>query len=721
MAQAAVPANFKEKVMGMLGRFANVQQMVIPVFVVFTIVTIIYPLPTFLTDFLLGINITLSLMLLLACMYIDKPTDMSCFPSILLILTMFRLSLNITTTRLILTKAPSDGAHAAGDIVYTFGSFVTGAGGEDFGLVVGVVIFVILIVIQVMVITKGSTRIAEVAARFTLDAMPGRQMAIDADLQAGTITDEEAKKRREEVRQLADFYGSMDGASKFVRGDTMAGIIITMVNIAAGFVIGVTIGGMEFAEAGQVFTKLTIGDGLVGQVPALLISIGSGLLVTRGSEKGDFGNDIFRQYINHRKALGLAAIIVAITGLSGLLGITPFPGIPFLTISAICAAWWWRLGLEPEMERKRAEEQAAKEKEEEAAKPHEEKVENFLKIDPMTLTIGYGLVPLVDAKQAESGGGGLLQRISMIRQQMAQELGIIVPPIRIRDNMHLKENEYAVEIQGNEVARGCVEPDRYLAVDAGTVTQTIDGIEGIEPAFGMPAVWITDAQREKAEQRGYTVVDAESVVATHITEIIRNRSQELLNNEAVSRLLDNVKEAQPNLVQSVVPEVLSQFDLQKVLQNLLRERVSIRNLPAILEVLAEIGRRTKDIEILTAHCRNKLARQICGEYAENNALYVVTLDPALEEAVQRRVEHTDAGSYLTMRPDDQRKVCDAIAEQVQKQMQNGHSALVLTGPQIRLQIKRLTENALPALAVIAYNEVLPEYKVESMGMVKVDL
>lgn len=719
MAEAA--GDIKNKAIELLGRFASVQHVVIPTFVVFTIVTIVYPLPPFITDFMLGVNITLSLMLLLACMYIDKPTDMSCFPSLLLILTMFRLSLNITTTRLILTQAAEKGDHAAGDIVYTFGSFVTGAGGAEYGLVVGMVIFIILIVIQVMVITKGSTRIAEVAARFTLDAMPGRQMAIDADLQAGTITDEEAKKRREEIRQLADFYGSMDGASKFVRGDTMAGIIITGVNIAAGFVIGVTIGGMEVAEAGRVFTKLTIGDGLVGQVPALLISIGSGLLVTRGSEKGDFGSDIFRQYINHRKALGLAAIMVTITGLSGLLGITPFPGIPFLTIAAICFAWWWRLGLEPEMERRRAEEKAAQEKAEEAAKPAQEKVEDFLRIDPMTLTIGYGLVPLVDAKQSESGGGGLLQRISMIRQQMAQELGIIVPPIRIRDNMRLAANEYAVEIQGNEVARGKVEPDRLLAVDAGTVTKPISGIEGVEPAFGMPAVWITESQREKAEAQGYTVVDAESVVATHITEIIRNRSQELLTNEEVTRLLDNVKEHFPNLVQAVVPEVLSQFDLQKVLQNLLRERVSIRNLPAILEVLAEIGRRTKDVEILTAHCRNKLARQICAEYAEDNTLYVITLDPALEEAVQRRVEHTDAGSYLTMRPDDQNKVCEGIAKMVSKQMESGHSALLLTGPQIRLQIKRLTENKLPALAVIAFNEVLPEFKVESLGMVKVEL
>lgn len=712
---------FKDRTLTILNRIAGAQHSVIPVFVVFTVVMIVYPLPPFLMDFMLGINITLSLMLLLACMYIDKPNDMTCFPSLLLILTMFRLSLNVSTTRLILTKAPTEGDHAAGQIVYTFGEFVTGAAGENYGLVVGVVIFAILTIIQVMVITKGSTRIAEVAARFTLDAMPGRQMAIDADLQAGTIDEAEARKRRDEIRQLADFYGAMDGASKFVRGDTIAGIIITLVNIAAGFVIGVSMGGMEFADAGRIYTKLTIGDGLVGQVPSLLISIGSGLLVTRGSDRGDFGTDIFTQYVNHRKALGLAAIIIGFTGFSGMVGATPFPPVPLLLIATVSAAWWWRLGMAPAQAAKKAAEAKAKEQAEAGKKPAQEKVEDFLRIDPMTLTIGYGLVPLVDAKQAESGGGGLLQRISMIRQQMAQELGIIVPPIRIRDNMHLKHNEYAVEIQGNEVARGSIEPDRLLAVDAGTVNERIDGIEGIEPAFGMPAVWINESQRERAEQRGYTVVDAESVVATHLTEIIRNRSQELLNNEEVTRLLDNVKEHLPSLVQAVIPEAISQFDLQKVLQNLLRERVSIRNLPAILEVLAEIGRRTKDLEILTAHCRNKLSRQICNEYAEHNTLYVVTMDPALEEIIQRRVEHTDGGSYMTLRPDDQRKVCEAILEQVQKQMQGGHAALVLTNPQIRLQIKRMTENTLASLGVLAYNEILPEFKVESVGMVKVEV
>ncbi|MDR0867728.1 MAG: flagellar biosynthesis protein FlhA [Planctomycetota bacterium] len=718
-ATTAAVSSPKDKLLALLGKVANAQHALIPIFIVFTLVTIIYPLPGWMMDFLLGLNITLSLMLLLSCIYVTRPTEMGCFPSILLILTMFRLSLNISTTRLILTRAPTLGDHAAGDIVYSFGAFVTGAGGEQYGLIVGLVIFTIIVVIQVMVITKGATRIAEVAARFTLDAMPGRQMAIDADLQAGTITDKEAQARRDDIRKLADFYGAMDGAAKFVQGDTMAGIVITLVNIGAGFIIGVTLGGMELADAAQTFTKLTIGDGLVGQLPALMISVGSGLLVSRGNEEGNFGGEIFKQYVNNRKALGLATVMVLLTGLSGALGITPFPAVPLMLIAAVCGAWWWRLGFAGDLDRQQAEAEAAKEKE--AEKPKEEKVEDFLKIDPMALTIGYGLVSLVDAKQAENGGGNLLQRISMIRQQMATELGIIVPPIRIRDNAHLKHNEYAIEIQGNEVARGLLEPDRLLAVDAGQVTQPIDGIEGTEPAFGMPAVWITDSQREKAEQRGYAVVDADSVVATHLTEVIRTRSAELLNNEEVNRLLENVKESLPNLVAAVIPNPVSPFDLQKVLQNLLRERVSVRNLPAILEVLAEVAPRAKDFEILTAHCRNKLSRQICAEYQENGTLYVVTLDPALEEAIARRIERTDSGSYLTLRPEDQRKICDGIAEQVQKQMQGGHTALLLTGPQVRLQVKRLTETPLPALAVIAYNEVLPEIKVESVGMVKVEL
>ncbi len=720
MAEAAM--NFKNKAIDMLSDFSAVKQSIIPAFLISTLVIIIYPMPLFLMDFLLGINIALGLMVLLACIFIQKPNDMTCFPSLLLILTMYKLALNVATTRLILTNAPEDLDHAAGEIIYSFGNFVTGSTGETYGFIVGIVIFIILVVIQFIVLTKGMTRIAEVAARFTLDAMPGQQMAIDADLNAGTITEDEAKERREEIRQMADFYGAMDGAAKFVRGDTVAGLIITGVNIGAGLIIGVAIGGMSFLEAGQIFTKLTIGDGLVGQIPSLLISIASGILVTRGNRRDDFGGQIIDQLLCHRKALGICSALIGSIAFSGLLGLTPFPFVPFMSISIASGVWWWRLGQGKVKSKKQiAAEEAAAEAEAAKAAPEEEKVENFLRIDPMELEVGYGLVPLVDVSQSESGGGGLLNRVSMIRQQMAQELGIIVPPIRIRDNMDLQPNEYSIKIQGNPVTKAIIEPDKYMAMDVGAITDKIRGIETVEPAFGMPAVWINESQREKAEQYGYAVVDAETVVATHLTEVIRSRSHELLTSEEVRRLLDNVKESMPNLVQAVTPEPLSPFDIQKVLANLLRERVSIRNLPAFLEVMAEIGRRTRDPEIITAHCRNKISRQICNEYAENNILHVVMLDPSLEDTIAKRIEHSDAGSFLTLRPDAQKKIIDGIAEQVQLQLQNGYSALIITSPQIRLQVKRMTENALSTLAVISYNEVLPEFKVESIGMVKVEL
>ena len=721
MAEASV--NMKSRIFDLLSNYSGVKQSIIPMFLISTLVIIIYPLPLFMMDFLLGINITLGLLVLLACVYIEKPNDMTCFPSLLLILTLYKLALNVATTRLILTDAPTRLDHAAGEIVYSFGNFVTGSTGEAFGFIVGIVIFIILVVIQFIVLTKGMTRIAEVAARFTLDAMPGQQMAIDADLNAGIITEDEARERRDDIRQMADFYGAMDGAAKFVRGDTVAGLIITGVNIGAGLIIGVAIGGMSFLEAGQIFTKLTIGDGLVGQVPSLLISIASGILVTRGNKKDDFGNEIIHQLLYHRKALGIGSLLIGSVAMSGLLGFTPFPFIPFFSISAACGIWWWRLGVESGekgKKKKKAEEEAEKEAAQNA-EPAEEKVEDFLRIDPMELEVGYGLVPLVDVSQSESGGGGLLNRVSMIRQQMAQELGIIVPPIRIRDNMELQPNEYAIKIQGNPVTKAIIEPDKLMAMDVGATTDKIRGIETVEPAFGMPAYWIDENQREKAEQYGYAVVDAETVVATHLTEVIRSRSHELLTSEEVRRLLDNVKESMPNLVQAVTPEPLSPFDIQKVLANLLRERVSIRNLPAFLEVMAEIGRRTRDPEIITAHCRNKISRQICNEYAENNILYVVMLDPALEDTIGKRIEHSDAGSFLTLRPDAQKKIVDAVAEQVQVQLQSGHSALLITSPQIRLQVKRMTENALPTLSVISYNEVLPEYKVESVGMAKANL
>ncbi len=706
------------------------KDMIVAMFLVATLVIMLYPLSSGIMDFLLAANITFALVLLLATITVQKPLDLSSFPSILLIATLFRLALNIATTRLILSRAPlpvaeGGGKNAAGLIIRTFGQFVTGVTsiqGEPTtsSVVIGIVIFTILVVIQFVVITKGATRIAEVAARFTLDAMPGKQMAIDADLNAGMIDEPAARRRREELRQLSDFYGAMDGASKFVRGDAIAGIIITIVNIAAGLVIGMVFGNMPLDEAATTFTTLTIGDGLVSQVPALLISISSGLIVTRSAGRANFGVEVMGQLFNNARSLGMAAIILFVIGLTGLLRLTPMPMLPMFTLAALCAVNWWR---KYALESARVQEKAAEAEEDAEAKPAagEERVEEYLHVDPMELEVGYGLVPLVDVSQSEQGGGGLLSRIQMIRQQLAQELGIIVPPIRIRDNIQLEPNEYVIKIQGNPVARGTAEPDRYLAMDSGMATEPVEGIETTEPAFGLPAAWITEANREYAERVGYTVVDAETVVATHLTEVIKTRSHDLLTREEVRRLLDAVREKTPNLVQEVVPDLLTIADVQKVLQNLLRERVSIRNMSVILEVLGDIGRRTKDPDILTEYCRNKMARWLCNEYAEDGKLYVVTLDPRLEDAITRRVEHTEGGTFVSLRPAQQQQIVEAVGNAVQQQLQAGHGALVLTSPQIRLHIKRMTEGALPVLAVMSYNEVVSEYEVVSLAMVSVEL
>lgn len=730
--QAAKPAaqasSMVESARGILANLGRVRDLLIVAFVISTLVIIVLPLPAWMMDFLLALNITLSLVVLLATIYVSRPTDLSVFPSLLLVLTLYRLSLNIATTRLILTRAPTHGADAAGHIIRTFGIFVTAAGEESSGLAVGLVIFVILVVIQFVVITKGATRIAEVAARFTLDAMPGQQMAIDADLNAGLIDEVQAKTRREDLRQLTDFYGAMDGASKFVRGDAIAGIIITIVNIAAGLIIGTSISdpSMSLGEAGTVFTTLTIGDGLVSQIPALLLGIASGLLVTRSAGKSNFGEDVIDQLFYHKRVVGIAALILTTVGLSGVVGITPLPSMPLLLLAAVAGVNWWNLGVKAkavEEERHgKAEAAAGGEGAAEAGAAPQEKVEDLLKVDPMEIEVGYGLVPLVDVGQSEQGGGGLLGRVTMIRHQMASDLGIIVPPIRIRDNIQLEPNHYVIKIQGNPVAHGTAEPDRYLAMDSGMATERVDGIETVEPAFGLPAVWIPESSREHAEQVGYTVVDAETVVATHLSETIRSRAHELLTREETRHLLDALREHSPNLVQEVVPEVMSLGDIQKVLQNLLRERVSIRSLPVFLEILADIGRRTKDPDILTEYCRNRVARWLCNQYAEDGTLYVVTLDPSLEEHVAKHVEHTEGGSFLSLRPAVTQKINEAIVGQVQTQLQAGHAnALLLTSPQIRLQVKRMTESVLPMLVVFSYNEVLPEYEVQSLGMVTVDL
>ncbi len=705
------------------------KNVLISIFVIAALATMLIPLPPFIMDIALGLNIMLALILLMMTIFVEQPLHFNTFPSLLLMLTLYRLALNISTTRLILSRG-REGINAAGHLIATFGVFV-GGGGSEAGtqrldsLAVGITIFIILMLIQYLVITKGATRVAEVAARFTLDAMPGKQMAIDADLNSGLIDEQEAVRRRLEIQQLADFYGAMDGASKFVSGDTIAGIIITGINIVIGFIIGVFIHGMEFVDAARVYTILTIGDGLVSQIPALLISVGSGLLVTRSAGKKEFGDEILGQFFGQQRPIAAAAVMLGLLGLSGIVGLTPFPPAPLLTISAFAFALWYiarktmsRSAVEA---REAAAVQKQKEEEEASAKPAADKVENLLKVDAMELEVGYGVVPLVDTQQ--SGGGGLLARVQMIRQQLALELGIIVPPIRIRDNIQLEANEYVVKIHGAPVARGTAEADRFMAIDSGAATEKLDGDETIEPAFGMPAVWIYPTSREYAERVGYTVVDAETVVATHLTEVIKSRAAELLTKDEVRKLLDAVKEYSPGTVEEVVPGVLSLTEIQKVLQNLLQEKISIRNLASILEVLGDVGRRTKDPDILTEFARNGLKRWLCNEYAVpgTRKLNVVTMDPRLEEQLQQHIEHTESGAFITLRPAQTQKLVEAISQEVQKQVQSGNNPLLLTGPQIRLHVKRLTMARLPMLAVMSYNEVLQDYEPVSIGMVKVDL
>lgn len=713
MPEAAVSTT--DRIKDLIGsQFLKSRDMLVGMFLVCVLAILFVPLNPIIMDFLLGFNVMLSLVLLLTTVYIEKPLHFNSFPSVLLLATLYRLALNIATTRLILGNAHIRGDAAAGELIKVFGAIV---GGDN--VAIGLTIFIILMVIQFVVITKGATRIAEVAARFTLDAMPGQQMAIDADLNAGLIDESEARTRRQEIRDMADFYGAMDGASKFVRGDAVAGIIITIVNILVGLIIGVVMHGMEFAEAGRVFTTLTIGDGLVSQIPALLISVGSGLLVTRSGGGEGFGEQVMGQLFGQRKALAGTAMLLTPLGLYGLVfGVIPWQ---LAVIGGFCGFVWYSMKKGEETTEVEKQKQAEAKAEAEAAEAKPDKVESYLHVDPMELEVGYGLVPLVDMAQSGQGGGGLLSRVQMIRQQMALELGIIVPPIRIRDNIQLEANEYVVKIQGAPVARGTAEPDKYLAMDAGMATESIDGIETTEPAFGLPAVWIHEGSREKAERSGYTVVDAETVVATHLTEVIKGRSHELLTREEVRRLLDNLKETSPNLVQEVVPDLLTIADVQKVLQNLLRERVSIRNLPTILEVLGDMGRRSKDPDILTEYCRNAMSRWLCNEYSEENKLYVVTMDPQLEDLINQHVQHVEGGSFMSLRPAASRRIVDAITEEVGQQLQAGHSALLLTSPQIRLHVKRMTEATMPMLVVLSYNEVLSDYEVESLGMVSATL
>lgn len=671
----------------------------IAVVVLVVVLLIIIPLNSLLLDILLVVNITISLTILLTTLYINEPLEMSIFPPLLLLTTIFRLALNISSTRLILGNGGDAGA-----VIETFGHFVIGG-----NLVVGVIIFLIIIVIQFMVITKGSERVSEVAARFTLDAMPGKQMSIDADLNTGVIDEREAKARREKIQQEADFYGSMDGASKFVKGDAIVSIVITCINIIGGIIIGiVTNDGMTMGEIVEVYTLATVGDGLVSQLPALLISTATGIIVTRSASKNDMGKDIIEQFTLH-------PIVLMIAG-GMLIFLSLIPGLPKVPIIAI-GILFIILGyvivrnsrIKFEMETVRNQELQAQE----IRKP--ENIVTLLNVDPIEMEFGYSIIPLADVNK----GGDLLDRVVMIRRQCAMELGVIIPPIRLRDNIQLEPNEYIIKVKSIEVARGTVMIDRYLAMNSSNSDKEVKGIETVDPAFGLPAMWIDDVEREKAEVYGYTIVDPPSVIATHLTEIVKRYSYELLGRQDVQLLLDNLREKQPALVDDVVPSVVSVGDLQKILSNLLHESVSIRDLGTILETVGDYGDKINDMDVLTEYVRQSLRRAITQKYAPTRSVHVITVSPQLEQLILDNIQRSDQGTYLSLEPQIIQKVFTSLRESLEKVMSFGIQPIVLTAPQIRFHFKRLTEQMAPDLVVLSYGELEQNIEIHADGVVNI--
>ncbi|OHB24734.1 MAG: flagellar biosynthesis protein FlhA [Desulfuromonadaceae bacterium GWC2_58_13] len=673
---------------------------IVAVALVAILMVMIIPIPPMMLDIFLATNITLSLMILIISLYTARALDFTVFPSLLLATTLFRLSLNVASTRLILLKG-HEGPAAAGAVIQSFGQFVVGG-----NYVVGIVIFVILVVINFMVITKGAGRVAEVAARFTLDAMPGKQMAIDADLNAGLVTDDEARLRRKEISMEADFYGAMDGASKFVRGDAIAGIIITLVNIGAGFVIGVLQQGMPMVQAAQNYTILTVGDGLVGQIPALIISTGAGLLVTRSAGSGDFGSDLKTQFSLHPRALWVVSAILLFFAL--------IPGLPtfsFLVLSAIMAAIAWRVQRQQELKAAAPPPMVV---EEEA--PREENYEEMLNVDLLELEVGYGLIPFVDAAQK----GELLTRIQAIRRQFTLDMGFIVPPIHIKDNLQLKPNEYAVLLKGVRIGGGEMLPGHYLAMNPGTATDTLRGVATTEPAFGLPATWISEDKRDRAQMLGYTVVDCTTVMATHLGEIIKAHAHELLGRQEAQNLLDNLVKTYPKLVEELVPNPLSLGTIMRVMQNLLREQVSIRDMRTILETMADWITATQDADLLTEYVRQAMGRSISTRHApDGTTLPVLVFDHDVESRMQNALQQSAHGSYLALDPKTARSVLEGLSDQI-KAMTGGAQPVLLCAPTIRPHVKRLTERYLPNLVVLSHNEIAAHLKVKSIGTVRLN-
>lgn len=682
--------------------YSRWKDLVLPVSIITSLLVILIPLPAFMLDVLLAGNVTVAVLVLLTTIYVRTPLEFNIFPSLLLATTLGRLVLNVASTRLILTRSGTDGMLAAGGVIKSFGEFVAGD-----RVVVGLIIFGIIVVIQFLVITKGATRISEVAARFALDGMPGRQMAIDADLNAGVIDEKEAQRRRDEITQQADFYGAMDGASKFVRGDAIAGIVITLINVVGGLCIGVFEFGMELSEAAQLFTKLTIGDGLVSQVPAFLISLAAGLLVTRSTKSLDLPSEFLNQLLRYPRALAVAGSFV------GILVFTNLPAIPMLTIGGCCISL--AVMLNRQQKELAQSQQAAEQEKQETQARQEERIEDYLAIDPMEIEIGVGLIRLADPNR----GGDLLPRITAVRQAVASDIGIVLPKVRIRDNMRLGEYNYRIKIANNPVADGTVYPDRLMAMDSGMTTGTLPGEPTRDPAFQQPAIWIDHGLRERAEMMGYTPVEPPAILATHLQEIVRRHADEILTRDATKHLIDELKKTSPAVVDELIPGLMKLSEVQQVLQMLLREQIPIRQLGVILETLGDYASKTKDPVWLTEYVRHRLARTISTRFRDaDGKLSVVTLDPALEDRIAAGIEHNERGLFVRMSPPAIEHTCELIAAEVAQLTRHNLPPIVLVSPQIRPGLKTLVSANLPRLHVLSYNEITRDTRIEAVAVIQ---
>ena len=667
-------------------------------YILAAIVFLIIPLPSFLLDILMAFNIAIALVILFNAVFAKEALEMSSFPTYLLLTTLFRISLNVSSTKLIL------GTGDPGNVVRAFGEFVGGG-----NIILGAIIFIIIILVQMMVINKGSERVAEVTARFTLDAMPGKQMAIDADLNTGAINDKEARERREKIQEESSFFGAMDGAVKYVKGDAIAGIIITVINFVGGICMGVLMQGMDISEALNQYTILTIGDGLVSAIPSLLISLATGMLVTKSSKNKELGDIVFSQLF------AIPKVLWGVGGAMTVLGIfTELPIYVFVPLGILCIYLGFRLRDSQAAKNIEEEVDITEEQADEIRRP--ENVVSLLQVDPIELEFGYGIIPLADVNQ----GGDLIDRVVMIRRQIALELGTVVPIIRMRDNIQLNPNQYIIKIKGIKVSEGEILFDHYMAMNPGNVEEEISGIPTFEPSYHLPAIWITEGQRERAEALGYTVVDPPSIIATHLTEIVRTYIDELLTRQDVQNLISNIKESNPTLVEELVPKLLSVGEVQKVLQNLLKEGISIRDLLTIFETLADHAVVTRDTDVLTEYARQSLKRAISSKFfAPNETTTVVTLDPAIEQQIMGAVKQTEQGSYIALDPEVNQKILKATESEIKKLENMGKTPIIVTSPIVRMYYKRMTQDYYKDLIVVSYNEIDTNVELQSVGMVSI--